>query len=179
MGPGQVPRMTDFTNNYQLFYQNPSTGAYFLSDNSPDLPQMTQEFPLDLYPLVFMLPKSGKVLLIAGHSSVIYDMPGQGYMTPSTLPTETIPKLEVSVNYPQSATAVLLTLEPSKQFVPTVRYSDISPGVPVAGPLPLCSCLPALLLRGSSGTRAIDLLLGMMLLPRHFMTASLTVGRSQ
>lgn len=120
MGPGQHPAASENSASYQLFYKEAASGKYVLTPNSADLPQLVKEWPLVLFPFIFMLPRTGNVLMIAGHSSVIYHVPPNGPLIASRHPANVIPRLEVAVSYPQTAAAVLLTLTPAQRYVPTV-----------------------------------------------------------
>ncbi|KAJ3103645.1 hypothetical protein HDU97_009984 [Phlyctochytrium planicorne] len=80
------------------------------------VPILTDTYPFNTYPVVFLLP-SGKVFMLAGIRSCILDLSN---MTMKELPQLQNPLLEPSRSFPYSSQSVMLPLTPRNNFTATV-----------------------------------------------------------
>ncbi|KAK9859825.1 hypothetical protein WJX84_003157 [Apatococcus fuscideae] len=108
--PGSPADPTYDNPTYTIY--DPASGT--LSGDVP-LPILADAWPINLYPYLTVLPQSGSVLTIAGREVQALMFTAEG-ATPDAA-YGNFPALPIPISYPQTASVVMLTLEPPDYHV--------------------------------------------------------------
>ena len=102
-------------NNPTYIIYNPTSNT--LAGDVPFAP-LAAAWPINLYPFLAVLPNSGSVLVITGTSIGAYVIGPTGYSADAAWGAPA--RLPVPVNYPQTATIILLPLDAASNWAPQV-----------------------------------------------------------
>ena len=101
---------------------NPTYITYDPSSNTlaGDVPfaPLAAAWPINLYPFVAVLPNSGSVLVIVGASVGAYAITASGWSADAAWGSPA--RLPVPINYPQTATVIMLPLDAANGWAPQV-----------------------------------------------------------
>ncbi|TPX59860.1 hypothetical protein SpCBS45565_g07649 [Spizellomyces sp. 'palustris'] len=81
-----------------------------------DVPMLHETFPINMYPITYVLPQSGKIWSLAGNKSVIIDPANGGQTASASLPNDGI----LPRSFPFAGTNFMTALTPKNKYQATI-----------------------------------------------------------